>query len=125
MARILIAEDDLITLYLLQHNLAQEEHEVIEIAAHGDVAAEAARELKPDIILMDINLKGYTSGIETMEKIRETSDVPVIFISATIDKAIIKKALSINNAQFLSKPIDSGVLESTIREMSGSKFCYE
>lgn len=82
-------------------------HTVIGKAGSGEEAIKKQKELQPDLILMDIVLKGDMDGIEVMEEIRKTSDVPVIYLSGNSDRYNYERAKQTNFTDYLVKPISS------------------
>ena len=65
-------------------------YKVVEIASTGDEAIQAVLEKNPDVILMDIVLKGNMDGIETAETIHSYNDTPIIYVTAYSDDETIK-----------------------------------
>lgn len=125
MAKVVIVEDEVIVVYLLQHTLNKQNHEVLDVVSDGESAIEAVKKYKPDLIIMDIFLRGALDGIETMQEIRLISEVPVIYTSSIAHQATIDKALSIKNARFLQKPVNSEMLDATISELIGPDSYWE
>lgn len=80
-------------------------HQVIGKAVSGEEAIEKAKTLKPDVILMDISLKGEMDGIDAMKEIRKFSDTSVIFLSGNSDKHSIERAKKTNYIDYLIKPV--------------------
>jgi len=91
MENILIVEDESIIALELQARVKNFGYQVAGIADRGSTAINKFQQLKPDIILMDINIKGDMDGIETAEKIFKYQKVPIIFITAFSDSATRKK----------------------------------
>ena len=104
MAKILITEDERIIAEDLKLTLQSFGHEVTAICASGEEAITKTRELLPDLILMDIQLKGKLSGIEAAH-ILKSSKIPVIFCTAYSDRKTIMQAASVDNSGYLIKPI--------------------
>lgn len=121
MAKLLIVEDELMLVYILQHLLKKDAHDIVDIVSSGEAAIAAVKQAQPDVILMDIFLKGNLSGVEAMEEIRKTSEVPVIYASCTGHAPTIKRALAVKWARFLPKPTSSEALAATILELTGEK----
>jgi CheY-like chemotaxis protein len=119
MAKVVIVEDEVIVLYLLQSVLNTLKHEVLDVVADGESALKAVVKYRPDLIIMDINLRGALNGIETMQEIRLISQAPVIYTSSHAHAATIEKALSIKHSRFLNKPVTSEQLEASIQELLG------
>jgi PAS domain S-box-containing protein len=112
--KILIVEDEGVAALSLQSILTKMGYGVVGIAITGMEAIKMARDLKPDVILMDIHLKGEMDGIQTTEKINEFSDLPVIFLTAYADDETVKRALTTKSHSFLVKPYNPREIYSNI-----------
>jgi len=104
--KILIAEDEAIIAQCLKMELELHGYDVCKFVAEGEEAIETAKEEKPDIILMDINLSGKMDGIEAARQIIALKEIPIIFMTGFNDTNIIKKAKEINPVAYLEKPIE-------------------
>jgi CheY-like chemotaxis protein len=82
--------------------------------ASGEDAISIVSEKDPDLILMDIRLKGELNGIETMSLIRETKQIPVIYISGNTDAVHKEKIENTDYVEFLSKPITISDLSRSV-----------
>jgi CheY-like chemotaxis protein len=112
--RVLIVEDDLL-LSMVEERLVQKlGYCVVGKAEKGSEAVTKVAELNPDIVIMDISLKGEIDGIEAMQKIRENSCVPVIYLSGSADRYHYERAKKTNFIDFLEKPITSNQLEKPL-----------
>lgn len=112
--KVLIVEDDML-LSLVEERLIQKlGHEVVAKVTTGEEAIEKSKELSPDLIVMDIVLKGELDGIQAMEKIREHSDVPVIYLSGNSDRYNFERAKKTEFTDYLVKPITSKDLEKPL-----------
>ena len=89
---ILVVEDESIVSKDIQHSLNKLGYNVVGAASTGEKALELARSERPDIVLMDIMLKGDMNGIETAEIIRTELAVPVVFLTAYADESTLSKA---------------------------------
>nr|WP_319374633.1 PAS domain S-box protein [uncultured Methanobacterium sp.] len=114
MTKILIVEDEAITAMDIKHSLINFGFEVVGTAASGDEAIKKAQELKPDLILMDVTLKGDMDGIEATRKIKIHLDIPVIYMSAFTDKNTYERLKLTNPYGFVSKPVSSELLVISI-----------
>lgn len=115
--KILIAEDEVIVAKDLSRILLKLEYEVVGMTKSAKEVIEQAELLKPDIILMDIELDENSSGIEAAYKIKEFLDIPFIYISGLSDNNTINKAKLTEPSGFIVKPFEPRSLYSTI-EMS-------
>ena len=84
-SNILIVEDDMVIAMDIQERLESFGDNVPTIVTTGEEAIFKAPELKPDLIIMDIGLKGGMNGIETVEKIREYFEIPVLYLTGNSD----------------------------------------
>ena len=111
--RIIVVEDEAITALNLKYDLEDLGYEVLETIDTGDEAIEKSREMFPDIVLMDINLKGDTNGIEAANDISEMG-IPIIFLTANTDDLTAFEALKTAPYGYLSKPYSLKDLELTL-----------
>ncbi len=113
-AQVLIVEDDGIIAMDLESRMKQLGYGVTGIAGYGEQAIEKVKENAPDVVLMDIILKGEIDGIEAAEEIRTQYDIPVIFITGYADKERLKRAKLAYPFGFIIKPFQDKDLEVTI-----------
>ncbi len=112
--RVLIVEDDMLLSMVEERLIKRLGFEVIGKVTKGADAIEKEEELNPDIIVMDISLKGDMDGIEAMEAIRENSDVPVIYLSGSGDRYSLERAKKTGFTDFLTKPVTGGDLKEPL-----------
>jgi PAS domain S-box-containing protein len=112
--KILIVEDNAIIARETSERLKRLGYTVTGIAARGSDAVENARSTHPDLILMDINLKGEIDGIEAAGRIAEFSDAPVIYLTAYSDDATLQRAMQTKPVAYLIKPFKERELYSNI-----------
>lgn len=104
-AKILIVEDERITAKALMELIKILNYEPLEPVPSGEEAIKKARELTPDLILMDIILEGTMTGIEAAKEITEELDIPVIFITAYGDIETLSKAKLAEPLGYIVKPV--------------------
>ena len=121
---VLVVEDESIVSKDIQHSLKKLGYTIVGSAATGEKAYELATTLNPDIILMDIMLKGEMNGIETVEKIKKETNIPIIYLTAYADKATLEKAKITEPYGYIIKPFKDVDLHTTI-EMALYKFSKE
>ena len=107
---VLIVEDELIIALMIERMVQNLGHKVLAKVTSGEAAIEAAKEHRPDVILMDIRLQGEMDGIDAMSVIRRTSNIPVIFITGNSDENYRKRVEEADPLGFLTKPITQGDL---------------
>lgn len=113
-ARILIVEDEGLTAMELQRKLKSMGYDVPTFAFSGREAIIKAEELKPDLILMDIILKGQIDGITAAEEISKHQDIPIIYLTAHGDDNTRKRAGNTVSYAYLLKPFDEEELQKNI-----------
>ena len=118
--RILIVEDDAVLITELQETVVRLGYEVAGLAATGKTAVESALTQKPDVILMDIRLRGAMTGIEAVEQIHEQLDIPVVYLTAFNDKALFVQAKITDTQPCLVKPVRDRELQAGL-EMALNK----
>ncbi|MCB9168770.1 MAG: response regulator [Flavobacteriales bacterium] len=101
---VLVVEDESIVSKDIQHSLKKLGYNVVGAAAAGEQAVQLAIETQPDIILMDIMLKGEMSGIEAAMQIRQETNIPVIFLTAYADESTLSKAKVTQPYGYIIKP---------------------
>ena len=101
--------------------LEEMDYLVIDVADNAKQAMHLARVTKPDIILMDINIKGTKDGISTAEEIYAVDPVPIIFLSSLTDKETFERAKRSQPYAYLTKPANKISLQRSI-ELAISKF---
>ncbi|MCW9706950.1 response regulator [Fodinibius salsisoli] len=113
-AKILIVEDDLLLSMVEERLVNNLGFNVVGKAVTGEEAIQKAADLNPDVIIMDISLKGSMNGIDAMKEIRKTSQVPVIYLSGSSDENSLEQAKETNYSGFLIKPVTKGDLEAPL-----------
>jgi DNA-binding LytR/AlgR family response regulator len=112
--KILIVEDDMIIAANISLQLSNLGYEVTGIETKAAEAIHHALEMKPDMILMDIQLRGESNGIEAANSIRKYLDIPLIYLTANVDDATFQKAKETHPFAFIAKPFTNLNLERTI-----------
>ncbi len=101
---VLVVEDESIVSKDIQHSLKKLGYNVVGAAATGEKAIELAKEKKPDIVLMDIMLKGEMNGIEAADQIRTAMNIPVIYLTAYADEGTLARAKVTEPCGYIIKP---------------------
>jgi len=112
--RILIVEDEKIISLDLQRRLEKFGYRVAAVCSTGNDAVDKAKELRPDIILMDIMLGGEMDGIEAANRIKEETAIPVIFLTAYADEKTLQRAKEAEPFGYILKPFKERELYTTI-----------
>ena len=111
---VLVVEDERIVAMDLQQILTLLGYDAYAIASSANEAFARASEKRPDVVLMDIRIKGQLDGIRTAAILREKFDVPVIYLTAHADDATIARAKKTTPHGYLLKPVKSGELKSAV-----------
>ena len=91
--KVLIVEDDALNAKLVEAILYGLDYRVMQTCSNGKAAIELASRERPDLILMDIRLEGELDGIDTAAKILETTDLPIVFLTAYADLKTVRRAI--------------------------------
>lgn len=122
--KILIVEDERIVAKDIQINLEQLGYAVPAIAGTGVQAINKAAETYPDLVLMDINLKGEMDGVEAARQIHNLFNIPVIYLTAYSDDKTLERAKLTDPLGYIFKPFKARELHATI-QMALSKHRME
>ncbi len=112
--KILIVEDEQIVAVAIEGHLQRLGYQVVGNATSGADACEKATELEPELVLMDIRIEGPMDGIEAARRIRESRDVPVVFLTAYSDVDTLERAKDVEPYGYIVKPFDPKDLHTTI-----------
>ena len=113
-ARIFVVEDEMIISKDIQRTLCSLGYEVAGHAVSGASAIERTREVQPDLVLMDIHIKGDLDGIQTAGIIGSALQVPVVYLTAFADPATIERAKETMPFGYLIKPFEERELQTAI-----------
>lgn len=102
---ILIVEDERIVAKDIQQSLRSIGHDAFSIASSATEALSQIQERRPDLVLMDIRIKGARDGIETADIIRKQFGIPIVYLTSHADEATIERARSTNPFGYLLKPV--------------------
>lgn len=112
--QILVVEDNNIVVMEIEDRLESMGYAVSAMASSGEEAIKKAGELYPDLVLMDIGLKGDIDGVEAAEEIRARFNIPVIYLTAYADVNTLQRAQITEPYGYILKPFDETQLHSTI-----------
>ncbi|MEM9273630.1 MAG: EAL domain-containing protein, partial [Cyanobacteria bacterium P01_F01_bin.143] len=110
-----IVEDEFLIAKGLARQLEKSGYTVGKIVPSGRAAIEYVETSLPDLILMDIAIKGNMNGIETAAKIRENHNIPIIYLTAYTDDKTIEEAVSSGGYSYLLKPYKKAELNAVIK----------
>src|SRR3954452_13093447 len=121
--RILIVEDELLVAISTQSLLHSLEYEVAGIADTGKDAVRLAQTTNPDLILMDLRLRGKLDGIATAREIRRGLTVPIVFVTGFRREDVQRRACQVDSCTYLSKPYSPEDLKAVISAVLHSTNC--
>jgi len=113
-ARVLIAEDDHIVAMELQDRLQRLGYTICATVAYGEEALRWAAEAKPDLVLMDVKLRGAVDGVAAAEQIRSHFQLPVVYLVAHPDRDTLQRAKVTEPYEYVVKPFEERELHSSI-----------
>ena len=124
MTTILVIEDEAIVAIDITQRLKRAGYNVPAVGATGEAALRALEELHPDLVLMDVLLKGEKDGIETAREIKNQFEIPVVFLTGQADESTQERVKNTGAYGFILKPIDTASLLPTI-ELALARHAFE
>ena len=115
---IMVVEDENIIALDIKNRLKKLGFKIPAVVASGEDAIRLAGEIKPDLVLMDILLKGKLDGVEAARAIRTKNDIPVIFLSSFSDESTCREANQASPYGYLIKPFNEKELKAKIDNIS-------
>ena len=112
--KILVVEDEMIIGAKISMQLTSLGYEVTGILPRGEEAILHVADNRPDIVLLDINLKGKLDGIETGVQLQQHGPIPIIYITANSDEATFNRAKATKPYAFIAKPFKQLDLQRAI-----------
>lgn len=112
--KLLVVEDESVVALDIKYRAEALGYDVVGIANSGEEAIKLTREKKPDLVLMDIILKGEMDGIEAAEIIKRDYNIPVVYLTAYSDRETLERAKVTEPFGYLIKPFEDRELHSTI-----------
>lgn len=113
--RVFVVEDEALISMEICDRLSGLGYVICGTAARGETALVQCPTARPDIVLMDVQLAGVLDGIETATLLRQSFPVPVVFLTAYSDDALIERAVGAGPAAFLVKPFEVRELHATLQ----------
>jgi two-component system, response regulator PdtaR len=113
--RVLLVEDEILTALDIEYLVQQLGYEVCGIAVSAPEAVQAADDLRPDLVLMDIRLARGTDGIQAAGEIRSRLGIASLYLSAHTDAATLNRAQATQPLGFIAKPYTHAQLEAALR----------
>ncbi len=112
--RALIVEDEALVAEELRERLSRLGFSVIAAVDSGEEGVAIATRERPDLVLMDIRLKGEKDGLQAAKEIREQIDVPIVYLTAHSDRLTVDRAKKTDHDGFILKPFLRRELQTTI-----------
>ena len=113
--KILIVEDESIIAEDISDSLISLGYRITDIVYSGEEAIQSATRLRPDLVLMDVNLQGEIDGITAAEEIRSRFQIPVVYLSAYADENTLRRVNSTKPFGYIVKPFEEKNLHTTIQ----------
>lgn len=113
--KVLIVEDDFIIQMYLESLIEKEGCEVVACVSKGEQALVQIKELKPDLVFMDVGIAGKISGIEVASKVNDCCKTPIVFMTGNSDKTTLAAAQATNPLHILFKPIDEEAFSKELK----------
>lgn len=112
--KITIVEDDNLSFLILKNMLLKLGYEIADFVTEGEKAILSCSENRPDLVLMDIGLSGAMDGIEAAQIIKEKFDIPVVYVTSSLDDETLQRAKITDPSGYIIKPIIERDLRTTI-----------
>ncbi len=112
--RVLIVEDETLVAEELRERLSRFGYSVIAAVDTADEGIAIATREHPDLVLMDIRLRGEKDGVQAAQEIRQQVDVPIVFVTAYSDRRTVERASQTEHDAYVLKPFHRRELQSTI-----------
>ena len=112
--RLMVVEDETIVSLDLQSRLRSMGYEIVDAVGTGEEAIAKAGEHRPDLVLMDVGLRGNIDGVQAAEQIKKSYQIPVIYLTASSDERTIQRAKLTEPFGYILKPFEDRELHSHI-----------
>jgi DNA-binding response OmpR family regulator len=113
--KVLIVEDESIVAMEIASYVTALGYEVVTTVSNAEDAYREALEEEPDVILMDVNLKGAEDGISAAQRIKAEKEIAIVYITAFNDDKSIDRAVATNPAAYLTKPFNRKELAASLK----------
>ena len=114
--KILVVEDENITAKALEYSLQDAGYTVVAVVSSGEEAIRRAASQQPDLVLMDIRLKGLIDGVSAAQRIHARLDIPVVFLTAFSDPETLKRVMHSSPYGYIVKPFVEEELYDAIEQ---------
>jgi len=113
--KILIAEDENIIAMDIRYTLRNLGYDVCGVVSSGEESVEKASSMNPDLILMDIKLKGNVDGVSAAQKIQSRQNIPVLYLTAYGDENTLNRLDKTKPFDYIHKPFEERELQFKIK----------
>ncbi len=120
MARIVIVEDDPLVAMGVKIYLESRDHQIIGVATSGEQAVTVALQDAPDLVLMDVRLKGGIDGVEAAKRILAHRAIPIIFVSGSGEPQTVGRIKALRPAGLLLKPVTPADLAAEVERVAAT-----
>lgn len=117
MKKLLVVEDEIGLAFILQKTIKRDEYRIVDMVFNGQAAIAAAKKHRPDVILMDIRIRGPLDGVDAAMEIRRFSDAPIIYLTAFLDPVNEARVQQTAHSTCLVKPVTAQQLNAHIRSV--------
>jgi CheY-like chemotaxis protein len=119
--RVMLVEDEILISEMLSDMLEDLGHTVCSTLASGENALGEVLKEEPDLVIMDIKLKGAMTGIEAARAIKQARDIPIIYLTGYSDGVVVEQARETGAAGYLVKPVTKDELRKSIDKALGQQ----
>jgi CheY-like chemotaxis protein len=112
--QVLIVEDELVVAREIERTLVSFGYGVVDVVPSGVMAIGVVDQMHPDLVLMDIHLRGGMDGIAAADLIRQGAGVPVVFLTSYFDDDTLDRAIAVEPFGYLLKPFEPQELRMTV-----------
>lgn len=109
-ARILVVEDEQLVALDIKHSLESFGYKVVDTVSSGEMAITQANALRPDLVFMDIMIEGPIDGITAAAQIKDSLDIPIIYLTSYSDDATLRRARVTESYGYILKPFETSEL---------------
>ncbi len=111
---IYIVEDEPLYLRKIKRTIEELNYEIVAHSDNSDTAYIQVQDMKPDLMLVDININGTMNGLQLVEKLQETHEIPTIFVTSFNDKETFNRSKELKPFAFITKPFEPSDLQRAI-----------
>ena len=108
--KVMVVEDESIVSLDIKNSLTKLGYSVSGVAASGDIALTKMQDNRPDVVLMDIHIKGEMSGIDVSRRVKEYFQIPIVYLTANADSATFREAQETDPYGYVLKPFKAAEL---------------